>query len=410
MEKNVDTVKKRVIIVANFCDYGNERTNNRFNYIAALLAENGYDVELVTSTFCHREKRQRSVTTDSNAYKSTIIYEPTYKKNVSLKRFLSHYVWGRGVAKYLKTVEKPDLIYCAVPSIDAPYEVAKYCKRNNVPFVIDVQDLWPEAFQMALNIPIVSDILFFPFKHRIDKVYRAADAVVAVSETYAARALKVNKKAVESCVVYLGTRLEDFDGYCSSTERGDPDGKIRLAYCGTLGSSYDLTSVFDAMSILKDKGIDNIHFRVVGSGPFQERFEQYAKSKDIDVVFTGKLPYADMCRELFSCDIAINAIAKGAPQSIINKHGDYFAAGMPTVSTQECEEYRALLDTFNCGINCDSESAEQIATAIEALMSEEKRLEMGRCARRLAEERFDRKNTYPLIVKLIDKLQKEHSS
>ncbi len=403
MEKNVDTVKKRIIIVANFCDYGNERTNNRFNYIAALLAENGYDVELVTSTFCHREKRQRSVTTDSNAYKSTIIYEPTYKKNVSLKRFLSHYVWGRGVAKYLKTVENPDLIYCAVPSIDAPYEVVKYCKRNNVPFVIDVQDLWPEAFQMALNIPIVSDILFFPFKHRIDKVYRAADAIVAVSETYAARARKVNKKAVESCVVYLGTRLEDFDGYCSSTERGDPNGKIRLAYCGTLGSSYDLTSVFDAMRILKDKGMDNLQFIIMGSGPLQKKFEQYAAEKGVDVIFTGKLPYADMCRELVRCDIAINCISKGSAGSIINKHADYAAAGIPIVSTQESTEFRALLDAYECGISCDS--AEQLASAIDVLaLDESKRQAMGKNARVLAEERFDRSISYISLLKIMEEL------
>lgn len=397
--------KKRIVIIANFCDYGAERTNNRFNYIAALLAESGYDVEVITSTFCHREKRQRSVTSDNNAYKSTIIYEPAYTKNVSLKRFYSHYVWGRGVARYLKTIEKPDIIYCAVPSIDAPFEAAKYCKKNGVPLVIDVQDLWPEAFQMVLNIPLVSDLIFLPFKNRVNRVYRAADAVVAVSQTYASRALQVNKKVKESCVVYLGTNLSAFDEYCSSVERGNPDGKLQLAYCGTLGSSYDLTTVFDAMSILKKKGIDNIRFKVVGSGPLQEKFEEYARINECDAVFTGKLPYDDMCRELFSCDIAINSISKGAPQSIINKHGDYFAAGMPTVSTQECVEYKNLLEDYECGINCDSESAAQIAEAIEALMNEDVRLQMGQRARRLAEEKFDRRNTYPEIVTLLDSIK-----
>ena len=35
------------------------------------------------------------------------------------------------------------------------------------------------------------------------------------------------------------------------------------------------------------------------------------------------------------CDIAVNSISKGAAQSIINKHGDYAAAGLPVVNTQE---------------------------------------------------------------------------
>ena len=408
MEIDVNT-KKKITIVANFCDYGEERTNNRFNYLAQMLVDNGYDVELVTSTFSHREKKQRSVTVDNNGYKSTIIYEPSYHKNVSIKRFKSHYIWGRNVIKYLESAEKPDLIYCAVPSIDGPLAVSRYCKKNHIPFVIDVQDLWPEAFQMVLHIPIISSLIFLPFKWRVNKIYSSADAVVAVSETYARRALSVNEKDKSGCVVYLGTDLSRFDESCASAERIS-DGKLRLAYCGTLGSSYDLTSVFDAMAILKNDGIENLQFVVMGSGPLQEKFEQYAKEKELDVVFTGKLPYPEMCARLASCDIAVNCISKGAAQSIINKHGDYLASGLPIISTQECFEFRNLIDEYNCGINCDSESREQISEAIKELISCEKRLQLGKNARRVAEEKFDRGVTYPDIVNLIRKIEQEHRS
>lgn len=43
--------KKRVMIIAHFCDAGSENSNNRFNYIANMMANTGYDVELVTSSF-----------------------------------------------------------------------------------------------------------------------------------------------------------------------------------------------------------------------------------------------------------------------------------------------------------------------------------------------------------------------
>lgn len=405
----MDVKRKRIMIIANFCDYGEERTNNRFNYLAQMLSDNGYDVELVTSTFSHREKKQRSVTADNNGYKSTIIYEPSYHKNVSIKRFRSHYVWGRNIVKYLKSAEKPDLIYCAVPSIDGPLAVSRYCKKNRIPFVIDVQDLWPEAFQMVLHIPIISSLIFLPFKWRVNKIYSSADAVVAVSETYARRALSVNKKDKDGCIVYLGTDLSRFDANCADAEKIS-DGKLHLAYCGTLGSSYDLTSVFDAMALLKKNGVPNLQFVIMGSGPLQEKFEQYAREKEVDVVFTGKLPYSEMCARLASCDIAVNCISKGSAGSIINKHADYSAAGLPVINTQECYEFRNLIDQYNCGINCDSESREQISEAIMELTSPEKRLQLGKNARRVAEERFDRRVTYPDIVSLIKKIEQEHSS
>ena len=54
-EENIMPSKK-VTIVAHFCDYANENTNNRFNYLASMLYRKGYDVELITSSFCHRNK------------------------------------------------------------------------------------------------------------------------------------------------------------------------------------------------------------------------------------------------------------------------------------------------------------------------------------------------------------------
>ena len=42
--------KKRILIVAHFCDCPPEDTNNRFNYIAERLAAK-HEVELITSSF-----------------------------------------------------------------------------------------------------------------------------------------------------------------------------------------------------------------------------------------------------------------------------------------------------------------------------------------------------------------------
>lgn len=54
---------------------------------------------------------------------------------------------------------------------------------------------------------------------------------------------------------------------------------------------------------------------------------------------------------LCSCDIAVNPIKKGSAGSIINKVGDYAAAGIPVVNTQENLEYKNILEEYNAGIN-----------------------------------------------------------
>lgn len=109
-----------------------------------------------------------------------------------------------------------------------------------------------------------------------------------------------------------------------------------------------------------------------------------------------------MVSVLCSCDIAINPIKKGAAQSIVNKVGDYAAAGIPVVNTQENLEYKNILEEYNAGINVKNESFIDTANAIETLYNDKRiRIKYGENNRILAEKKFNRKLTYKEIIDLI---------
>ena len=186
-----------------------------------------------------------------------------------------------------------------------------------------------------------------------------------------------------------------------------PDDELWITYAGTLGHSYNIEIVFDALNELPDDLGHNVVFHVFGDGPYLERFKQYAKKCKVKSNFHGRVDYPVMVANLCKSDIAVNPIVKGAAQSIINKHADYAAAGLPVVNTQECQEYRNLIDTYGCGINCEAESAKGVAIALQKLIENPKeRRRMGENSRRMAEERFDRRSTYKQIVKIIEDLER----
>lgn len=388
-----------IVILANFCGDLTGGGNNRFPYLAGLLAKD-HTVELVTSDFFHTEKAHRSGPLPDYPFTVTLLHESGYPKNVCLKRFASHHVWGKNVEAYLKTRKKPDVIYCAVPSLTGPLAAAKYCEKHGVRFVIDVQDLWPEAFQMVVNIPVISLLAFAPLRAMADRIYGAADAVCAVSRTYVERALSVNRKGAKGTGVFLGTKLETFDANARAHAVLDkPPEEVWLGYCGTLGASYDLTCVFDAMSLLREQGHDVPKFIVMGDGPRKEEFERYAREKGLPVQFTGRLPYDRMCGLLCACDIVVNPIVGSSVASIINKHADYAASGRPVLNTQASPEYRELVEKYSMGINCAAGDAAALAEALGRLMADTSMREaMGANARRCAEERFDRNNSYQALV------------
>ena len=397
-------ILKDILFITHFTQVPGEPGNSRFHYIAERINKENANIEVITTSFSHKTKSQRNITDEqknSLSYKLTLLYEPGYFNNVSVKRLYSHYIMGKSLKEYLNNRKKPDVIYCSVPSLAVAKVAANYAKKNNIKFIIDIQDLWPEAFKMVFNIPIISDMIFYPMRKKADFIYSAADEIIAVSQTYAERALKVNRKCKRAYVVFLGTELVYFDQLVEENKiKNKPQNEIWLAYVGTLGYSYDLICVIDALGLLKDKY--NIKFIVMGDGPLRTKFEGYAKKRDINAYFTGRLDYGKMAGLLSACDIAVNPISSGAAQSIINKHADYAAAGLPVLNTQECPEYRNLLSEYKAGLNCDNNNPVDLAKKITQLCEDaDLRNVMGQNSRRLAVERFDRKLTYQLITKKI---------
>ena len=398
-------MKKKIVVIANFTRLPWEKGNSRFPYIINLINKEKFDVELITSRFFHGEKKHRkdSALSENLDYKITLIDEPGYKRNVSIKRFLSHKIFAKNVKRYLETINKPDVIYSAIPSLDVAKVAGEYAEKNNIKFIIDIQDLWPEAFEMIFKVPILKGLIYYPMRKKADKIYSMADSIIGVSNTYVDRAGIVNKKYKHKLAVFLGTDLDYFDKSHNEHEIITFDNVFRIAYIGTLGNSYDIKCVIDAIKILKDKGINNILFEVMGSGPLKIEFEKYAKQKGVNCEFTGRLNYEEMVGYLCICDIAVNPIKKDSAASIINKVGDYAAAGIPVLNTQESIEYKKLVEDYQIGYNIENGNSEDLAEAIEYLYKNENlRKRLGENNRKLAEEKFDRKITYYKIKEIIE--------
>lgn len=379
-----------VLMIAHFTGSGKD-SNDRFDTLASVLSRRGAEVELVTSSFHHLSKKQRDTTGGGRQlFTTTYVSEPDYRTNVSVRRLLSHRILGRNLTEYLAHRRVPDVVYCAVPSLEVAHAATEFAVRNGVRLVLDVQDLWPEAFELVLKPRWVGRPMLTPMRRTAERIYRAADTVVTVSETYSHRVSEARGGSAGVTTVYLGTDLQTFDSF--GTDRPEDDGYIELAYIGTLGHSYDLPTVFDTIRKLKSEGM-RMRLHVMGTGPFENQWRRDAEDLSDEIIFYGRLEYPAMVARLRGCDIAVNPIVAGAAQSITNKIGDYAAAGLPVVNSQECPEYRDLLSAYDAGISCEP-TADAIAAALVKLADDRNLAERGRGSRRMAEERFDRAVTY----------------
>lgn len=394
-----------LLIISNYWHFLNEKSSSRYNTIAEMAANSGCDVEVVTSSFYHTKKCQRDKKETVAEYPFTLIKESSYKKNVSIKRIISHAGFAKGVVKYLNSRKKPDIIYLFVPPTGLAKKVVKFANKNKIKVIIDVLDLWPEAFEMVL--PKIAKPLLAPIQKSAEYVYKNADDIVAVSKTYADKVEQYNTHGAKSLAVYIGTDLKVFDSYVShATDLNDKQRPITMAYIGMFGKSYDLIFVMRAMKELIESGYDKIEFLVMGDGPRREEFESYAVDNKLPVRFTGRLSYEDMVKKLVKCDFSINVLDENSFASIINKHADYLAAGIPTINVQKDKEFSNLILKYNAGFVSPLNDIESLKQDMKILADDaEKRKEMGKNARTVAENFFDRNHTYPAIIELIKNAQ-----
>lgn len=388
-----------------------EKGYSRFRYLSDFLVDAGYKVDLITTTFQHWEKAQRDlkkIAKEHYKFRLKFIYEPGYKKNIDLRRIRSHKIAAKNLTKLLTHEGDYDLIYCEIPPNDVALAAAEFAKKNGIPFVADVNDLWPEAMRMVLDIPVASDILFYPLQRDAEKVYSLVSGIIGTSDEYRDRPLKNQKLTVPKETVYVGNELREFDEGVEEFADKFPKGENEfwVAYAGTIGTSYDIRTMVLAGRELADRGYENIKIKILGGGPLQEELEKLAKEKRCtNVEFVGYTPYPEMAAYLHKSDILVNSFVKKAPQSIVTKIGDYLAAGRPMINTCMSPEFRKKVEKDGFGINIMPEDAKVLADAVLRLYEDgEGRKVMGEKARKIAEEQFDRPQSYKKIEELIRKL------
>ena len=189
-----------ITIVAPYCSLPNEPHFNRFWYLAELLSQS-HDVLLITSNFRHYDKSFRrpehAEAASKGRLKVKLMNESGYSKNVSLARLKSHDVFVKDFGQWLQSCRpgEQDVVFSAYPLIATNLLLGKHKARLGYKLIIDVQDVWPESFSAVL--PVLKKIPhnLLPFAGRANAAYRAADALVAVSQTYLDRAHEANPNA-----------------------------------------------------------------------------------------------------------------------------------------------------------------------------------------------------------------------
>ncbi len=343
MKRDSQDNKKVAVLVSCFDWY-----ENRLKYIEECLYSEGYDeVRVLTSDFNHIEKKRQLVSNDN----CELIHVMAYKKNLSIKRLLSHYIFA--VKAYSKIRKlKPQFLYVLVPPNRVAFACARYKKKNkSVKLIFDIIDLWPES--LLSNRGIIGKVLQIWSGYR-DNALRLADYVFTECNLYQEN-LKDYLNNGKYSTLYLCKDKEQnvLEGEDNLEEISSKDSNtVNLCYLGSINNIIDIDSICNIILAFLDLKFDLV-FHIIGDGESKEKLISRVGECGVQVKYYGRVfDEKEKTKILGKCDFGINCMKKGVRVGLTIKSIDYFMRGIPIINNIPGDTWN-LVDKLEVGLNFD---------------------------------------------------------
>ena len=325
----------------------------RYWLMARAFARAGHRVTLWSSDFSHARKAPRALVDgarwEGDGFRLVLVPTPPYPRNVCLRRILSH----RAFARNLRTLaelepQRPDLVIASLPPLASAAALADFCRARGIAFVVDVMDAWPENFER-----VVPRWTLAPLRACARRIYRSAQGVSAVAIRY----IDLAKSYGAQCPTHLAYHGIELTPPPPVHAEG---GAFRLVYAGTMGKSYDLETVIDAVREMSD-----VELELAGAGPKEAALRVRAEGC-ARIFFHGYLGDEELRALLARADAGLVPMFDESCVGVPYKLADYAAAGVPVVNTLHGETER-LLAKYGAGVTCAASDVRALCAAVADL-------------------------------------------
>lgn len=374
----------------------------RYGQMCQMLAADGHTARHWASGFNHFTKQFRCQKSETHevepGYFVELLATSGYRQHVSFQRIWSHQGVAAEFRKHARQRPRPDIIVASLPTLENCEAALEYGREYGVPVVVDVRDLWPDAFLTPVPSflrPLVKPLLF-TFERQAQRICREATALVGVSEEYldwglqkAGRSRKDGDRVIHHAFerpqltaeveMSLASKWEPLG---ITAERG-----LRVCYFGTLGRSAGIGVLAQTARLLAERGRNDIEFVICGGGPREQELKSAVDGLP-NVQLPGWVKSDEVAWMMSRSDIGFAAYEANVFQSLPNKPIEYLGGGLPVLTTLP-GELSDLLHKSDCGASFKVSDCVGMANWLEMCADNpQRRNEMAGNASRLYQEQF----------------------
>ena len=311
-------------------------------------------------------------------------WEITRKGNSGIRIFLNYISYPFfATFKLLGFLgKKYDAVFCYETSpVYMIFPAIIYSKIKKIPLTTYVLDLWPENLYSVLNIQN-------SFLRKICQVtshwhYKKSDKLIAMSPSLKDKLLSVTGKSDEKIAVIPQYCEKIYEQQIIDKELTEKyKGYFKVVYAGNISPAQNLEVAADCAVLLKESGITDVKFIIVGDGMSKNDIESYVKEKAVTEYFDflGSKPVTDMpiYHTLADCLLAPLAKSDLIGLTVPAKVAGYMASARPVITCIDGEG-SLVIEKANAGLTGESGNSAQLFENIKTLynMTPEERKQLG---------------------------------
>ena len=265
-----------------------------------------------------------------------------------------------------------------------------YAKKHKVPCYLYVQDLWPENVEMITGIH--SPIVIKPIERMVRKIYKGCTHIWGTSPSFVEAIRKYVEPAEHDKVSFWPQYAEEF--YIPKDKK--PHRGFNVIFTGNIGQAQGLEILPEAARIIRNEGIKDVRFTIVGDGRARHSFEESITRAGVwDLFeFTGRVKATEVPDILAGGDAAFLSFADDDlfAKTIPAKLQSYMACAMPIIASAKGETVRVITEA-DCGMCSEIGDAHALAHNIIAMrnLSAARLTEMSENAYAYNKEHFEKK-------------------
>lgn len=292
-------------------------------------------------------------------FETVLIDSYTHPESELIGRFKEARDFSKKSVEYIKTHKNEiDFVYNDGWQLFGLYIIAKACVKYDIPYIVPIQDIYPECLFTNKNYPRIVNSVIKGFLLPFDNYYQKHAAYVrTISKEMRDYLSSTRNVPVENYLVV--NNWQNDEDFLREHPLRPEDGKIVFAYVGSINAHANVDLMIRAFT---EANISNAELRIYGGGNKKEYCVDLVKQLGTKNIFFDMVSRDMVAYVQSQADVLILALPKGNGNLCLpSKMTSYMLSGKPVLASVDQDSATTrYINEADCGIAVDPDDKDSI--------------------------------------------------